>query len=125
MRTSALVHDQLGMYDNPAVVGPFSPRQKEDNNDGDDRHNTAASRANTGFVDGFCEGVEPCESRLGWHGGWKAGSRIEDRYRKGQDKPAPPNQWNAVRKQKSAEASRGSRTAKKQSKRKVNHQAKK
>lgn len=66
-RTSALVDHQLGADDNCSVVGPFSPRQEEDNNKRDDGNNASTRSSDSCLVDRLGKGVEPRESRFGRH----------------------------------------------------------
>lgn len=66
-RTSALVDDELGVDDDATVVVPFSPGEPKDDNEGDDGDDSARGGADAGILNGFGEGIEPRESRLGRH----------------------------------------------------------
>lgn len=65
--TSTLIDNQLGMYDYPAVVGPFSPCQEEDDDQGHDGNNTTGCGPNPSIFNRLGEGIKPCEPRLRRH----------------------------------------------------------
>lgn len=74
--TSSLVNNQLRVDDNASVVGPFSPRQEQHHNQGDDGDNTTAGGSDTCLIDRLREGIKPRESRLGGH---RDGARSQGR----------------------------------------------
>jgi hypothetical protein len=66
-RTSSLVHHEFRVDDYPAVVCPLSPREPEDDQQGDDGDDTTRRRPYPRILDRLGEGIQPRESRLGRH----------------------------------------------------------
>jgi hypothetical protein len=66
---STLVDYQFWPYCHPPVVGPFSPRQPEDDQQAHYCDDTTRCGAHARIFDCLREGIEPCESRFRWHVG--------------------------------------------------------
>lgn len=67
LHTSSLVYNELGVDDYPPVVSPFSPGEEDHDEQGDNGDNATRRSPYPRILDCFCEGIEPCESRLGGH----------------------------------------------------------
>lgn len=65
---SALVDNQLRVYHDPAVVGPFSPGEEEHHDERDDGDDAARRRPDPRILDSLGESVKLCEPRFPGHG---------------------------------------------------------
>lgn len=79
--TSALVHNQLWVYHDPAVVGPFSPGEEEHHDERHDGDDTARCRPDPRILDCLGKGIEPCEPRFPSHGEVCSGGALVYRWR--------------------------------------------